>query len=144
MTAFLKDGTIKYRVAKSIKSAIFFKKEVLYAHWKVTPGKFNVTCIDVRGNNPGGVVLGQTTWLADYDTEASAGKAGTNTNVGAYYPHCYYKEGTKAKVTEKGATVYRYFSYESCPVEYVDQIKEGTRAGEILNRTTQKKNTAVR
>jgi len=127
-------GGEKYKVGDILQ-----KGDVLYAHWKVTPGKFNVTCIDVRGDNPGGTVLGQTTWLADYDTEASADNAGTNKNVGAYYPHCYYKEGTKAKVTEKGATVYRYFSYEKCPVEYIDQIKEGARAGEVLKRTTEKK-----
>ena len=127
-------GGEKYKVGDTLQ-----KGDVLYAHWKVTPGKFNVTCIDVRGDNPSGEVLGQTTWLADYDTETSADNAGTKKDVGAYYPHCYYKEGTKAKVTEKGATVYRYFSYESCPVEYVDQIKEGARAGEVLNRTTEKK-----
>ena len=127
-------GGEKYKVGDILQ-----KGDVLYAHWKVTPGKFNVTCIDVRGDNPGGTVLGQSTWLADYGTETSAGNAGTKKDVGAYYPHCYYKEGTKATVTEKGATVYRYFSYESCPVEYVDQIKDGTRAGEVLNRVTQKK-----
>ena len=124
-----KEGGSKYEVGDMLE-----KGDVLHARWSITPKKYNVTCIDIRGNSPDGEVLGQNTWQADYGTEVNAETQGTNTTTGAYYAHCIYKDATKAKVTTTGATVYRYFSYETYPVEFIDVIKGGVRDGEILNR----------
>ncbi len=127
-------GGTEYKVGDILQ-----KGDKLHARWTVTPNQYDVTCIDVRGDNPNGQVLGRTSWKAAFGTTANASKAGTNKAVGAYYPHCFYKDSTTAQVTENGATVYRYFSYESCPVEYIDQIEEGSRRGENLGTCSQRR-----
>jgi len=127
-------GGTEYKVGDILQ-----KGDKLHARWSITPNQYDVTCIDVRGDNPDGPVLGQTGWKADFGTTADAAKAGTNKAVGTYYPHCFYKDSTTAQVTENGAVVYRYFSYESCPVEYIDQIEEGSRRGENLGICSQRR-----
>lgn len=129
-----KDGGTKYEVGDKLK-----KGDVLHARWSVTPKKYDVTCIDIHGNDPKGDILGQSTWQAEYGTTVTGETKGTNAAIGAYYPNCIYSGATKSEVTTKGATVYRYFSYRTFPVEYVDVIKGGERDGEVINRTTKEK-----
>lgn len=131
------EGGTKYKVGDILQTG-----EVLHARWSITPRKYKVICIDVRGDNPNGEELGRKEWSADYGTQASASQAGTDKEVGAYYSNCFFKGATAAKVTENGAVVYRYFAYTSYPVEYIDKIKEGTREGEILNREIHSKEFA--
>lgn len=127
-------GGTKYK-----EGDILQKGDKLHARWSITPNQYDVTCIDIRGDSPDGQVLGRTSWKAEFGTVVSASAAGVDKAVGAYYPHCFYKDSTTAQVTENGAVVYRYFSYESCPVEYIDQIEEGSRRGENLGTSTQRR-----
>lgn len=127
-------GGKQYKVGDTV-----YKGNTLYAHWKVTPQSYNVTCIDVLGKHAGGKILGKKSWQALCDESVSGEKAGTDKAVGAYYSHCYYTGASKATVTVNGATVYRYFSYENMPVQYIDQVECGKQKGELLHTTTQEK-----
>lgn len=127
-------GGTQYKVGDVLQ-----KGDELHARWSIMPNQYDVTCIDIRGDNPNGQELGRRSWKADFGTAANASAAGTNKAVGAYYQHCFYKDSTTAQVTENGAVVYRYFSYESCPVEYIDQIEDGSRRGENLGTCSQRR-----
>ncbi len=124
-------GGTQHAVGNTLKDG-----NVLYAHWNITPNQYDVTCIDILGDDPKGKVLGKKTWKAACDAQVNAETAGTDKTTGAYYNHCRYMGATRATVTPQGATVYRYFSYENYPVTYVDKIESGTREGEELNTTS--------
>lgn len=128
------DGGKQYKAGD-----IVYKGNTLYAHWKISPNTYKVTCIDVLGTDETGTVLGQSSWQAACGQTVSGEKAGTDAKPGAYYSHCCYTGSSSTVVGAGAATVYRYFSYENIPVQYIDQIESGKKKGELLRSTTEER-----
>ncbi|MCD7825284.1 MAG: InlB B-repeat-containing protein [Clostridiaceae bacterium] len=109
---------------------------VLRAKWQLTPKQYPVTCIDIAGTDTGGKQLGVSYWDADFGSIAGGSSAGDLIDTGMYYAGCRYTGDTKAIVTVSGAVVYRYFTYQNYPVDYVDVIADGSQKGTELSRVS--------
>lgn len=81
---------------------------IIYPHWEEEINSYNVNCIDILGDSPGGQVLGSTSWTAFYNDSASGADIGSESAAGVYYKgFCY--TGCTSLVVEGDCEVYRYF-----------------------------------
>ena len=110
---------------------IIRKNQQLYAHWKTTPVKYEVTCVDVL-NDESGTVLGENSWEAEYGEVVSGSSIGENTEAGVYYTGREYFGCSSAKVGSTGAKVYRYFKNSDMSVVCMDIVQSGPEAGVML------------
>lgn len=85
----------------------------IYPQWDRVLNTYNVNCIDILGDNPGGQVLSKNSWTAQYDSEVNGAELGSDSAAGAYYKGLCYTSSTSATV-KSDCDVYRYFR----PVSY--------------------------
>ncbi len=121
-----KSGGDKVEIGSKVCSG-----DALYAHWKKEPVKYEVKCTDVLKSNPN-IVLGETTWEAEYGDVVSGGALGTSSDAGKYYQGRTYLDSSTAKVGLNGAQVYRYFENADMTVFCIDLVKTGPDAGTML------------
>lgn len=85
----------------------------IYPQWVMETNSYNVNCIDILGDSPGGKVLSETLIPADYNTVISGSVLGSDGTAGAYYKgFCY--TGCTSVTVQSDCSVYRYFM----PVSY--------------------------
>lgn len=85
----------------------------IYPQWEKTLNIYNVNCIDILGDNPGGQVLSKNSWTAQYNIEVNGAELGSDSAAGVYYKGLCYTGSTSATI--KGdCDIYRYFR----PVSY--------------------------
>ncbi len=103
----------------------------LYARYTENVNPYKVTCYDILGKEISGRELGKAVVDAYPGDKVSGADFGNNTAVGAYYDGLVYHSCTE-KTVSFDTTIYRFFTYPSYPVTYVDQISEGKDSGTIL------------
>lgn len=108
------------------------EETTVYRYFNNAP--MTVTCIDVVNIGPDtGQKLGTTVWEAPYSSIVQGSKLGCDEEAGAYYRGYQYKSSTSQLVSEKGCTVYRYFTPIMYDIEFVANCKDGGRMSVLKN-----------
>ncbi|MDE6567529.1 MAG: InlB B-repeat-containing protein [Lachnospiraceae bacterium] len=121
------EGGKKYEVGDTIQ-----KGTKLYPHWNKTAIKYSVQCIDILGNDPSGLKIGESTWMQEYDSTAAGSQLGCIPLESMYYNGMIYCGCSQKVVRLSDNVIYRYFDYAEYPVQIVDQIISGPNAGRNL------------
>lgn len=108
----------------------------LYARWRKIPVTYSVTCVDLLKIGEKNVVLGTSTWEAEYGDCVHGSDVGDETQTGEYYGGREYTGCSSTVVDSDGATVYRYFKNSSMTVTCIDTVAAGPDTGQQLGNTT--------
>lgn len=124
------EGGEKIEIGSAIEQS-----QQLYAHWKITPIKYTVTCIDLlepMEPDQTGIVLGSSTWEAEYGETVSGAAIGSSTQPGEYYTGREYIGCTRSIVETEGARVCRFFKNSMMTVTCIDLVNKGPDTGRQL------------